>query len=218
MSYNRPPYYFNPQQPQSQPQQTEPPRFLPETSSQMPWHNTVYRGPPQVSVPSMATGLSMATGQMVTGPAMATGPTVPSQQTVQQTVQTSSAPRSVWPTTPTATHQRTETNTPRTPTTPSSQTSTPPVKTENDELIYLAIHKGDMNRKEVRSLLGENVDESNEETQNQNRATSVKSEPATTTLGDDESVEGGPTLEVNTAQLPVLDPTIIPEGEAVVDG
>ena len=163
MSYHLPFYYGQPGQqylattpPQPSHQTIIPPGFITETvttpATHMPWHTSVqYRGPQS----------------------MATGPTVQTQlQTVQAqpTGQSLISGRNVWPSTPTATH-RTEgttqvTPTPVTPTTqsvssPNVQSVTPPpsVKTEQgEEMVYLAIPKGEMNRKEIRSLLGENVE------------------------------------------------------------
>ena len=165
---------------------------------------------------------------------MATGLTVQTQlQTVQAqpTGQSLISGRNVWPSMPTATH-RTEgtiqvTPTPVTPSTqsvssPNVQSATPPpsVKTEQgEEMVYLAIPKGEMNRKEFRSLLGENVEGNCRSDIRESKT--VKMELATTTqvaAGDDESVDGAASVDLAIGQVPVLDPSIVPEGEGLVDG
>ena len=226
MSYRPPFYYGQPGQqhpattpPQPSQQTVVPPGFITETvttpGTHMPWHTSVqYRGPQSI----------------------ATGPTVQTQlQTVQAqpTAQSLISGRNVWPSTPTASH-RTEGTTPITPTTqsissPNLQSATPPpsIKTEQgEEMVYLAIPKGEMNRKEVRSLLGENVEEGNCESdvrdiRDVRESKTVKMEPATTTqvaTGNEESVDGAASVDLATGQLPVLDPSIVPKGEGLVDG
>ena len=136
----------------------------------------------------------------------------------------------MWPSMPTATH-RTEGTTPVTPTTqsissPNVQSVTPPpsIKTEqSEEMVYLAIPKGGMNRREIRSLLGENVEEGNckSDVHDVRESKTVKMELAMTTqvaAGDDESVDGAASIDLETGQVPVLDPSIVPEGEGLVDG
>ena len=166
MSYCPPFYYGQPGQqhpattpPQPSHQTVVLPGFITETvitpATHMPWHTSVqYRGPQ-----SMATGQTVQT-QLQTVQAQLTGQSLISG-------------RNVWPSMPTATY-RTEgttqvTPTPVTPTTqsvssPNVQCVTPPpfIKTEQgEEMVYLAIPKGEMNRKEIHSLLGENVEEGN---------------------------------------------------------
>ena len=49
----------------------------------------------------------------------------------------------------------------------------------------------------------------------------LKMEPATTTqvaAGDDESVDGTASVDLTTGQVPVLDPSFVPEGEGLVNG
>ena len=105
---------------------------------------------------------------------------------------------------------------------PNVQSVTPPpsVKTEQGEkMVYLAIPKGEMNRKEINSLLGENVEGNCESDVRESKT--VKMEPAMTTqvaAGDDESVDGAASVDLATGQVPVLDPSIVPEGEGLVNG
>ena len=83
-------------------------------------------------------------------------------------------------------------------------------------MVYLAIPKGEMNRREICSLLGENVEEGNCESDIRESKT-VKMELAMTTqvaVGDD----GAASVDLATGQVPVLDPSIVPEGEGLVDG
>ena len=134
----------------------------------------------------------------------------------------------MWPSTPTTTHITEGTTqvtpTPITPTTqsvssPNVQSATPPpsVKTEQgEEMVYLA--KGEMNRKEICSLLGENGEGNCESDVCESKT--VKMELAMTTqvaAGDDESVDGA-SVDLATGQVPVLDPSIVPKGEGLVDG
>ena len=37
-------------------------------------------------------------------------------------------------------------------------------------------------------------------------------------VGDDESVDGAASVDLVTGQVPVLDPSIVPKGEGLVDG
>ena len=225
MSYCPPYYYGQPGQqhpattpPQPSHQMVVPPGFITETvttpaaATHMPWHTSVqYRGPQ-----SMATGLTVQTQLQ----------TVQAQPTAQSLI----TGRNVWPSMPTAT-RRTEGTTPVTPTTqsissPNVQSATPPpsIKTEqSEEMVYLAIPKGEMNRREIPSLLGENVEEGNCESDVHDirESKTVKMELAMITqvaAGDDESVDGAASVNLATGQVPVLDPSIIPEGEGLVDG
>ena len=86
-------------------------------------------------------------------------------------------------------------------------------------MVYLAIPKGEMNRKEICSLLGENVEGNCESDIRESKT--VKMEPAMTTqvaVGDDESVDGAASVDLVTGQVPVLDPSIVPKGEGLVNG
>ena len=90
-------------------------------------------------------------------------------------------------------------------------------------MVYLAIPKGEMNRREICSLLGENVEEGNCESdiRDVGESKTVKMELAMTTqvaAGDDESVDGAASVDLVTGQVPVLDPSIVPKGEGLVNG
>ena len=80
-----------------------------------------------------------------------------------------------------------------------------------------------MNRREICSLLGENVEERNCESdvRDVGESKTVKMELAMTTqvaAGDNESVDGAASVDLVTGQVPVLDPSIVLKGEGLVDG
>ena len=72
-----------------------------------------------------------------------------------------------------------------------------------------------MNHPEVRSLLGENVEDDEGPTDN----CTVKTEAGSTTVANDSpTVEEAPTLDIQTSSMLILDPSIVPEGEGLIDG
>ena len=94
-------------------------------------------------------------------------------------------------------------------------TPPPAPKTEQEEMFYFSIPKGLMNRPEVRTLLGATVEDDELQTENN----TVKMEPATSTAANDSAtVEKAPTLDVQTSSMPILDPSVVPEGEGLING
>ena len=108
---------------------------------------------------------------------------------------------------------------------------TPPPKEQSspkeDDVIYLRIPKSEMNRKVVKSLLGEDTSPEREEAfiplPSHQQEVNVKTKG--TTVIDDKTVcdenlsaaasgEGGPA----SPAMPMLDPSVVPEGEGMVDG
>ena len=97
---------------------------------------------------------------------------------------------------------------------------------KEDDVIYLHIPKSKMNRKEVKSLLGEDTSLEREEAfippPSCQQEVNVKTKGTTViddkTVGDENlsaaaSGEGGPV----SPAMPMLDPSVVPEGEGMVD-
>ena len=206
MSYQQ--YLYTPSnqnQPQQQQQQTRNVTYSTDNTTTTvpspPWHHMQYRA--QVPVPTL--------------------PTVPTVQH-QPTLWTTQT------TTPTH-HHRTEATSPSTPVNPGAPaqiqsvsspllvktggTPPPAPKMEQEEMFYFSIPKGLMNRPEVRTLLGATVEDDELQTDNHTVKTEV---PSSTAANDSATVEEAPTLDVQTSSMPILDPSIVPEGEGLIDG
>ena len=210
MSYQQ--YLYTPSnktQPQQQQQQQQARNVAYSTDNttttvpSAPWHHLQYRAP--VPVPTLPTVLTVQHQ--------------PSLWTTQTTMPTH--------------HHRTEATSPSTPVNPGAPapaqlqnvssplllktggTPPPATKTEQEEMFYFSIPKGLMNRPKVRTLLGATVEDDELQTDNH----TVKMEaPSSTAANDSATVEEAPTLDVQTSSMPILDPSIVPEGEGLING
>ena len=93
--------------------------------------------------------------------------------------------------------------------TPVSKSVRPNVSTspKEEEMFYLAIPQSHMNRAEVKSLLAEGEDRKD--------LSPVKSEPTDVPVQEQEETVESSTISTTG---PILDPSVVPEGQGLVDG
>ena len=93
--------------------------------------------------------------------------------------------------------------------TPVSKSVHPNVSTspKEEEMFYLAIPQSQMNRSEVKSLLADAEDKKD--------LSPVKSEPTDVAVQEQEETVEGSTI---SSSAPILDPSVVPEGQGLVDG
>ena len=93
--------------------------------------------------------------------------------------------------------------------TPVSKSVRPNVSTspKEEEMFYLAIPQSHMNRAEVKSLLTEGEDRKD--------LSPVKSEPTDVPVQEQEETVESSTISTTG---PILDPSVVPEGQGLVDG
>ena len=93
--------------------------------------------------------------------------------------------------------------------TPVSKSVRPNVSTspKEEEMFYLAIPQSQMNRSKVKSLLADTEDKKD--------LSPVKSEPTDVAVQEQEETIEGSTVSTST---PILDPSVVPEGQGLVDG
>ena len=97
--------------------------------------------------------------------------------------------------------------------------TTPPVSrpkvstspTEEEQMFYLGIPLSQRNRLEVKSLLGEAETQDEPKHQKETLSPVVKQEQETPVIADQEET-------VESSSGPSLDPSIVPEGQGLVDG
>ena len=93
--------------------------------------------------------------------------------------------------------------------TPVSKSVGPNVSTspKEEEMFYLAITQSHMNRAEVKSLLSES--------ETKKGLSPVKSEPTDVPVQEQEETVESSTISTTG---PILDPSVVPEGQGLVDG
>ena len=130
-------------------------------------------------------------------------------------------------------------NEPLSPQTPSSASTSPapvapssagktPSPTEADNVFYLAIPKSEIGRAEIKSLLGEHSPAKEAQLQQLEQVpfvppvtdnVNVKIEPNTTSNVEEVTVPTATSVAANTSgQAVILDPSVVPEGEGMIDG
>ena len=211
MSY-RPPYYFN-QLSQTQPQQQQSYRTPLATAVQTavptavqtshvltsaPWHQqqAVYR-------PDFAMRYVYDSSNQNPNPPTPPTDSLHSPANHQNNQTTASVMSSLVMTTPVITSPVS------TPETPVSKATSP----KQEEMIYLAIPQSHINRTEVKTLLAEAAGGTPDKTVEEK---SQKEMPSLSPVKTEPEIQG--TEEVVEQPSIILDPSVIPEGEGMVDG
>ena len=99
-----------------------------------------------------------------------------------------------------------------TPETPVSKATSP----KQEEMIYLAIPHSHINRMEVKTLLAEAAGSTPDKTVKEKSLKELPALPAPSPVKTEPEIQG--TEEVVENPSIILDPSVIPEGEGMVDG